>query len=158
MYFWIIIAVLVAAVDQISKVLISSNFSLSDHFTFIPGLIDIVYVENTGAAFSMFNNFTWLLGIISVLFSVAIVVYMLKVKPTDRLTVVSAGLLLGGALGNGIDRIIRQFVVDFIEITLFKFPVFNIADIAITVGAVLIIFDVIILEKRNKNGENSADI
>ncbi|MBQ7794513.1 MAG: signal peptidase II, partial [Clostridia bacterium] len=125
MYFWIVIAALVIAVDQLTKLLIVGNFSLTDHFTFIPGIIDIVYVQNKGAAFSMLENFTWFLGLVSVLFSVAIAVYMLKTKPTDKLTIISAGLLLGGAVGNGIDRIFREYVVDFIELVFFNFPVFN---------------------------------
>ncbi len=139
MFIWLIIAVLTVVLDQVSKALIVSNFSLTDHFTFVPGLFDIVYVQNTGAAFSILNDYTWLLGLVSVLFCVAIVVYMLKYKPTDRVSLISAGLLLGGALGNGIDRVIRYYVVDFIELTLFNFPVFNLADVAITVGAALII-------------------
>ncbi len=150
MYFWIIIAVVVLVLDQLSKLLVSANFTFTDHFTFIPGIIDLVYVQNKGAAFSIFENYTWLLGLISVLFSVAIVVYMLKTKPSDKLTLVSAGLLLGGAIGNGIDRIFRAYVVDFIEFSFFTFPVFNIADIAITVGAGLLIVGMLVFEKKEK--------
>lgn len=149
MYIWIIIALLTILLDQVSKALIVANFSLTDHFTFLPGVFDIVYVKNTGAAFSMFESHTWILGTVSVLFSIAILVYMFKTKPQDKLILISAGLFLGGALGNGIDRIFRHFVVDFIELTLFKFPVFNIADIAITVGAVIVVLK-ILTEKETK--------
>lgn len=149
MYIWLIIAALTIILDQVSKALIVQNFSLTDHFTFVPGLFDIVYVRNTGAAFSMFENHTWILGAVSVLFSIAIVVYMLKTKPCDKTLILSAGLLLGGALGNGIDRIIRHYVVDFIEFTLFTFPVFNLADVAITIGAVLVVIRVL-AEKETK--------
>ncbi len=149
MYIWLIIATLTIILDQVSKALIVQNFSLTDHFTFVPGLFDIVYVRNTGAAFSIFENHTWILGAISVLFSIAIIVYMFKTKPCDKTLILSAGLLLGGALGNGIDRIIRHYVVDFIEFTLFTFPVFNLADVAITVGAVLVVIRVL-AEKETK--------
>ena len=149
MYIWLIIALLTIILDQLSKALIVANFSLTDHFTFVPGLFDIVYVRNTGAAFSILANHTWILGTISVLFSIAIIIYMLKTKPTDKFSIISAGLLLGGALGNGIDRVLRHYVVDFIELTLFRFPVFNLADVAITVGAALIIIKVL-MEKENK--------
>jgi len=79
-----------------------------------------------------------------------LILYMVKTKPMDKLTVISAGLVLGGALGNGIDRIVRQYVVDFIEFSFINFPVFNVADIAITVGACLIILSIIISEKESK--------
>ncbi len=154
MLIWIIIAAAVVLIDQLSKFLVVANFTLTDHFTFIPGIIDLVYVQNTGAAFSIFENYTWILALVSALFSVAIVVYMLKAKPTDRVSIVSAGLLLGGAIGNGIDRIIREYVVDFIEFAFFDFPVFNIADIAITSGAAILIIGMLVLEgKAKKDGE-----
>lgn len=157
MYFWIIVALAVTVADQISKVFISSNFSATDHVVFIPGLMDIVYVKNTGAAFSILREHTWLLGIISVLFCIGIAVYMLKKKPKDRMLIMCAGLLLGGALGNGIDRIVRGFVVDFFEVTLFKFPVFNVADIAITVGAAMLAVYLIATDKRNSDEKSSIN-
>ncbi len=150
MFSWIIIAVAVILIDQLSKLFIVSNVSLYEHFTFIPGIIDIAYVKNTGAAFSILNDHTWLLGALSIIVSLLIILYMVKTKPMDKLTVISAGLVLGGALGNGIDRIVRQYVVDFIEFSFINFPVFNVADIAITVGACLIILSIIISEKELK--------
>lgn len=157
-YIWIIIAAVVTSADQFSKFLISAGFNKTDHITFIPGLIDIVYVENRGAAFSMLNEHTWFLGLISVLFCVAIIAYMLIKKPKNRMLVICAGLLLGGALGNGIDRLARSFVVDFIEITLFRFPVFNLADIAITAGAALLVLHIILSEKESKNGKDNSAV
>lgn len=157
-YIWLAIAAAVTAADQVSKLLISANFTKTDHITFIPGLFDIVYVENRGAAFSMLNEHTWLLGAVSMLFCIGVVVFMLKKKPNDRMLIVCAGLLLGGALGNGIDRIFRGFVVDFIEITLFRFPVFNLADIAITVGAALLVLHIFLTERESKNGKDSSAV
>ena len=150
MFSWIIIALAVILIDQLSKIFIVSNVQLYEHFTFIPGIIDIAYVKNTGAAFSILDKHTWLLAILSIIVSALIVIYMIKTKPVDKLTVISAGLILGGALGNGIDRIVRQYVVDFIEFSFINFPVFNVADIAITVGACLIILSIIISEKELK--------
>ena len=150
LFLWAIIAAAVSVVDQLSKLYITGTFGITDHMTLIPGLIDIVYVENSGAAFSMLDGHTWLLGLVSAIFCVAITVYMLKQKPKQPIQIIAAGLLLGGALGNGFDRIFRGFVVDFIELTLFKFPVFNFADIAITVGAALIVIQVLIAEKKEQ--------
>lgn len=147
MYIWIWVALAVCAADQLSKLLIAINFGVSDRLAVIPGVIDFVYVENTGAAFSLLSSHTWLLGVVSALFCAAIAVYMAKMKFTDKRYLIIGGMLLGGALGNGIDRIFRGFVVDFIEFAFVRFPVFNIADIAITAGAALLV-GLVILQKE----------
>lgn len=158
MYIWIIIALAVTVIDQVSKALIQSNISAADHITFIPGVMDIVYVENTGAAFSILNKHTWLLGLISVVFCVVIAAYMIKKKPANILQLCCGGLLLGGALGNGIDRVLRGYVIDFFEFTFFRFPVFNVADIAITFGAVLLVIYVLINDKGNKDEKDNTPV
>lgn len=147
MYIWIWVALAVCAADQLSKLLIAANFGVSDRLAVIPGVIDFVCVENTGAAFSLLSSHTWLLGVVSALFCAAIAAYMAKMKFTDKRYVIIGGMLLGGALGNGIDRIFRGYVVDFIEFAFVRFPVFNIADIAITVGAALLV-GLVILQKE----------
>ena len=149
MYIWLIVALVLTAADQLSKALIVSNLSETARIVCIPGVVDIVYVENTGAAFSMLSAHTWLLGLVSAAFCAAIAVYMAKMKFTDKRYQIIGGMLLGGALGNGIDRIFRGFVVDFIELAFIRFPVFNIADIAITLGAVLLVV-IITLGDKNK--------
>ena len=98
----------------------------------------------------MLSAHTWLLGQVSAAFCAAIAVYMAKMKFTDKRYQIIGGMLLGGALGNGIDRIFRGFVVDFIELAFIRFPVFNIADIAITLGAVLLVV-IITLGDKNKH-------
>lgn len=150
MYIWLIVALMLTAADQLSKALIVSNLSATARIVCIPGVVDIVYVENTGAAFSMLSAHTWLLGLVSAAFCAAIAVYMAKMKFTDKRYQIIGGMLLGGALGNGIDRIFRGFVVDFIELAFIRFPVFNIADIAITLGAVLLVV-IITLGDKNKH-------
>ena len=150
MYIWLIVALVLTVADQLSKALIVSNLSETARIVCIPGVVDIVYVENTGAAFSMLSAHTWLLGLVSAAFCAAIAVYMAKMKFTDKRYQIIGGMLLGGALGNGIDRIFRGFVVDFIELAFVRFPVFNIADIAITLGAVLLVV-IITLGDKNKH-------
>ena len=150
MYIWLIVALVLTAADQLSKALIVSNLSETARIVCIPGVVDIVYVENTGAAFSMLSAHTWLLGLVSAAFCATIAVYMAKMKFADKRYQIIGGMLLGGALGNGIDRIFRGFVVDFIELAFIRFPVFNIADIAITLGAVLLVV-IITLGDKNKH-------
>ena len=155
MILWSLIVVIIIALDQISKYWVINNIGPTDSITVIPDVIDFVYVKNTGAAFSFLADKTYgiiLLSCISVAFCVGVVWFMIKKKPQNKLLTISLALMLSGALGNVIDRIFRGYVVDFIETTFIKFPVFNVADIAITLGAALVIIFVLFFDK-SKNGE-----
>ena len=156
MLLWSIIVIGIIALDQLSKCWVINNIGITDSFTVIPEVIDFVYVKNTGAAFSFLADKTYgivLLSFISVVFCAAVVWFMIKRKPKSRLLTISLALMLSGAFGNVIDRIFRGYVVDFIETTFIKFPVFNIADIAITCGAALVIIYVLFFEK-SKDTDN----
>lgn len=156
MSIWIIIAAAIVLADQIAKVLVTTNIGPTDCFHIIPGLFDFVYVKNTGAAFSILSGNTAFLGIISVLFCIGVIIFWYIKKPTDKLFCLALTLLFAGALGNAIDRIIRGFVVDFIATAFITFPVFNIADIAITVGAALLIIYMLFFDKDEEDGEDNA--
>ena len=154
MVLWSLIVVLIIAVDQLSKYWVVNNIGLTDSLTVIPNVIDFVYVKNTGAAFSFLSDKTYgiiLLSVISVLFCIGVIFFLIKCKPQNRLLTISLGLMISGAIGNLIDRILRGYVVDFIETTFIKFPVFNVADIAITIGAVLIIIYILFFDKTKSN-------
>ncbi len=155
MVLWSLIVVLIIAVDQLSKYWVVNNIGMTDSFTVIPNVIDFVYVKNTGAAFSFLSDKTYgivILSVISVLFCIGVIFSMIKYKPENKLLNVSLALMISGAIGNLIDRIARGYVVDFIETTFIKFPVFNVADIAITVGAVMVIIYILFFD-RTKNSE-----
>ena len=155
MILWSIIVLIIIALDQISKYWVVNNIGLTDSITVIPDVIDFVYVKNTGAAFSFLANKTYgiiLLSCVSVAFCIAVVWFMIKKKPKNKLLTISLALMLSGAIGNVIDRIFRGYVVDFIETTFINFPVFNVADIAITIGAVLVIIFVLFFD-RDRNSE-----
>ena len=147
---WILIAVLTVLLDQAAKLLVVNNLSQTDCFHVIPGVFDFVYVKNTGAAFSILSDNTALLAIVSVAFCIAIPVYWYVKKPKNRILQTSATLLFAGALGNAIDRIFRGYVIDFISTAFITFPVFNVADIAITAGAVLLIIYLLFFDKEEK--------
>lgn len=150
MFLWSIIVIGIIALDQLSKYWVINNIGLTDSYMVIPNVIDFVYVKNTGAAFSFLADKTYgivLLSLISVAFCAGVMWFMIKRKPKSRLLTISLALMLAGAFGNVIDRIFRGYVVDFIETTFMKFPVFNIADIAITCGAALMIIYVLFYEK-----------
>ncbi|MGN0778779.1 MAG: signal peptidase II [Aristaeellaceae bacterium] len=136
-YGWI--ALLVLAVDQAVKMLAGrwrATFSL------LPGLLAFTYAENTGMAFSLLSGQSWLLG----LFSAGVIVAGLLVLHRYRLgplPSVAAMLLLGGAAGNMLDRLLRGYVVDMFEVLAFRFAIFNVADAAITVGGILMTFSLL---------------
>ena len=156
MLIWIIIAAAIVIVDQIAKLLVMANIGPTDCFHIIPGLFDFVYVKNTGAAFSILSENTGLLSIVSVLFCIGMGIFWHIKKPQHKLLCTSLTMLFAGALGNAIDRIIRGFVVDFISTAFMTFPVFNIADIAITVGAVLLIIYILFFDKDEEDGKIDA--
>ena len=135
----------VLALDQLSKVYISSHLALHDDIVLIPNLLDITYTLNPGAAFSLFVNMpAWFrnvfLLILAAIAIVVIVALMLR-NPRFNLTSASLALILAGAIGNLIDRIWHGEVIDFILMHYYQhdYPVFNVADSAITIGVVLIL-------------------
>ena len=135
----LILVSIVFILDQISKYIISLNveyFLNKNIFIF-----SINYLRNYGAAFNLFEGNRIFLSSISILSSL-ILIYFIFVKgrlnPLDRY---GLSLILAGSLGNGIDRMIKGYVIDFINLNLFNFPVFNIADIAINIGCIILIFN-----------------
>jgi len=143
---WLGIAALVILLDQLTKVLIVKSFHLGASMTITP-FFNIVRVHNEGAAFSFLAGADgwqrWLfigLGLAAAIF----IVWMLSRHGGQRLFALALALILGGALGNVIDRFVHGYVVDFIQVlykAIYAFPSFNVADSAITVGAALLILD-----------------
>ena len=131
-----LLAVALVAVDQLVKYLVLQNIPLGGHVPFIPHLVELTYVQNTGAAFALFEEHTWLLALVSLAMSVVLVVALWKGffrHPLGRLTLT---LLLAGAVGNLIDRAFRGFVVDMFNLLFMNFAVFNGADICVVVGGI----------------------
>ena len=149
---WLGIALIVILLDQFTKTLIVGAFSLNDSHTVTP-FLNIVRAHNTGAAFSFLAGASgwqrWFfvgLGLAAALF----IVWMLRSHGGQRLFSWALALILGGALGNVIDRLLHGHVVDFIQVHYANsyFPSFNVADSAITVGATLLILDEILRVRR----------
>lgn len=148
-----IIAILLVILDQASKFLVHSTLVSGGTLVLIPGWVDITYVENPGAAFSMFPNATMVLASISlavtILLILAIALRWLK-HPFGRFILT---LLLAGAVGNLIDRAVRGFVIDMIQVKSLpffgdSFPVFNIADILVVLGGILLVLYILFFWKR----------
>lgn len=150
---WLIIAVLIIIADQAVKYLVASGMNVGDTAFSILNLFDITYIQNKGAAFSLLSGKLSLLSIISVAFCICAVIYWIKKKPTHPLLCTSITMMFAGAFGNAIDRIFRGFVIDYIQTSFINFPVFNIADIGITVGAILLVVYFIWFDKEDKNAD-----
>ena len=154
---WLIISILIIIADQLVKYFVATGMSVGDTAFSVLNLFDITYVQNQGAAFSILSGKLSVLSLISVVFCVGVIVYWIKKKPTHPLLCTALTMMFAGAFGNAIDRIFRGFVVDYIQTTFITFPVFNIADIGITVGAALLVLYVILFDKEDKNAKNNTE-
>lgn len=142
-------AIGVAAVDQVTKYLTVANIALHQRLEFIPGVLNLTYVQNTGAACSSFEGMQWLFAAIFILFTVAIVYeYFKKPMPFTRLERWCIFAVYGGGLGNMIDRVRLGYVVDMIQTDFMDFPVFNVADCFITCGCILLIAHLALFNKE----------
>lgn len=134
-----LLSILVIIIDQITKLIIMNNMKIGEEIVVIKKFFSILYVTNTGAAFSILENSTTLIIIIS-LFCLALIVSLLKKeKDITPIKIISFGILIGGMISNLIDRVFYKNVVDFLSFNIinYRFPVFNIADIGITIGVFL---------------------
>ncbi|MDA0717121.1 MAG: signal peptidase II [Cyanobacteria bacterium] len=127
-------AATVLLLDQSSKALAVANLPLEGGSAFLPGLLSLQLVRNTGAAFSLFSANTQLLGLVSLVVSIGLAVWIQRQGQMTLTRSLGVGLLLGGALGNGLDRWRLGFVVDFLALVPVSFPVFNLADVAINLA------------------------
>jgi signal peptidase II len=145
LWIWLGLAAVVILLDQFSKVLILGNFELGDS-RFVTSFFNVVRVHNTGAAFSFLAGASgwqrWFFVGLGALAS-AFILWMLKKHPTQTLFCFAVSMILGGALGNVIDRLLHGYVVDFIQLHYagMAFPSFNLADSAITLGAICLVID-----------------
>ena len=148
----LIAAVLLVAVDQITKYMALTQLKPIGSVTFIDGFMDFTFVENRGAAFGIFSGKTWLLLVISIIICAVLVWAMTKMPKTKeyRKLRVTFVLILSGAVGNIIDRALRGYVVDFFEFTFIKWPVFNMADIYVVVGTIVMAVIIMFFMKDEK--------
>lgn len=132
-------------IDQVLKILISTSFRLQEVKYLIPDFFYLTYVENIGGAWSVFSNIPYLLIGINVLFLGIMIQYIIKRKTFQKLEILEYGLILGGVLGNLIDRIRLGGVVDYIGLKFgsYHYPIFNFADMMIVFGVVLIMVETI---------------
>ena len=130
-------ALLIIILDQLTKFFIKNNFQLNQSIPIIKSILHLTYITNTGSAFGLFKGFNIFFILFSIIVFIVIFYYLKKIKENEKLLQFSIGLLLGGTIGNLIDRIFYGSVIDFIDFRIW--PVFNVADSAVTISIILLI-------------------
>ncbi|MFD2443449.1 signal peptidase II [Bacillus sp. CGMCC 1.16607] len=152
--FYYIIALFVILLDQLTKWLIVKNMELGESIAIIEDFLYITSHRNRGAAWGILQGQMWFFYIITVVVIIGIIYYIQKLAKEKKLFGISLGLMLGGAIGNFIDRVLRKEVVDFVNTYIFNydFPVFNVADAALCVGVGLLMVQMVREEREAKKG------
>lgn len=146
---YFIISALIIGVDQWVKAWIVANFQLGETQSILPHFFSLTYLQNTGAAWSLFEGKLTFFTIITIIAVVVVVYLFVKNTKGHFLFLLGLSLILAGALGNFIDRIRLGYVVDMIQVDFVSFPIFNIADMSLTIGVALL-FIYTIFEERLK--------
>lgn len=152
----IIISIILLCIDQISKLLVVNLLTKTDSITIIKNFFYLTYINNDGAAFSILVGKRIFLILIAVLVIVMLIRYIKKNNIQNKLELVSLALIIGGSLGNLMDRVVRGYVIDFLDFKIFNynFPIFNLADTFIVIGVILLLLKEIRkennLDSRNK--------
>jgi signal peptidase II len=159
-WLWLLVSLGVIAVDQLTKWLCVAYLKPVGRVTLIPNFLKLTYVENRGAAFGSFTENRWVFMVISTVAIIGVTVYLLRYCEDNRLLRCALALIVGGGIGNMIDRIALGYVIDFIDFCGIWAYVFNGADSAVCIGAGLMILYVIleiIRESKAAKQESAAD-
>lgn len=148
---------LIVFIDQATKMLIKNSMQLRESISLLGDIIRITYIKNPGMAFGIQIGGKLFYTIFASIACVVILIYLYEMKPENFWARFALTTILGGAVGNLIDRIIHSEVVDFIDIRIVRWPVFNFADIAITLGMIILIAVVIFEKKQEKTEEEQLE-
>ncbi len=151
MYYYVI-ALIVFIVDQITKWFVVKEMKIGQSIPLIEGVFHLTYHRNRGAAFGILQDQRWFFIVITLLVMGGIMYYLRKVGRDKPLVSYALAFILGGAVGNFLDRLLSGEVVDFLDFTLIHYPIFNIADSAIVVGVALMILDTLMEMKKERRG------
>ncbi len=139
--YFLSLSIFVILIDQFTKYLMFYNYKIFINNDFLLFRLDLV--KNYGAAFNIFSGSRIFLSFISIIFSILLIYLLLSKNTLKLIDFYSYSFILGGTIGNGIDRIFKGFVIDFINLNIINFPVFNIADISINIGFIFLLYSII---------------
>lgn len=152
-----LIALLIVAVDQLTKFFTVQNIELHEIIPVIPGVLSFTYIQNDGAAWSILEGEMMFFYIVTVVVVIAIIYFLHKYGRESNLFGVSLAFVLGGAIGNFIDRLLYQYVIDMIRLEFINFPIFNVADSALTIGVILMIVYILFFDEEKTQKEIKKD-
>ena len=162
-FIWLCVIAVSVFVDQLTKWLAVIFVKGGDPIGVIPWFIEFAYVENRGAAWGMFSDQRWIFMIVSTIAIVGILVFLFLKRPTNKLLSAALLLIVSGGIGNMIDRVLLGYVVDFLNFTFISFPVFNVADSFVCIGAGMLMLYLIIStvkeykdEKESRSNEKTS--
>ena len=138
--YFLSLSIFIVLIDQTTKYLMFYNKKIIINKDFL--LFKLDFVKNYGAAFNIFSGNRIFLSLISILFSILLIYLIFRKNSLNSFDLYSYSFILGGTIGNGIDRIYKGFVVDFINLNIINFPVFNIADISINIGFIFLLYNI----------------
>ena len=138
--YFLSLSIFIVLIDQFTKYLMFYNKKLFINKDFL--LFKLDFVKNYGAAFNIFSGSRIFLSLISILFSILLIYLIFRKNTLNTFDLYSYSFILGGTIGNGIDRIYKGFVVDFINLNIIDFPLFNIADISINIGFIIVLYKI----------------
>jgi len=138
--YFLSLSIFIILIDQFTKYLMFNNYKIFINKDFL--LFRLDFVKNYGAAFNIFSGSRILLSFISIVFSILLIYLILSKNTFKSLDLYSYSFILGGTIGNGMDRILKGFVIDFINLNIINFPVFNIADISINIGFIFLLYSI----------------
>jgi len=138
--YFLSLSIFIILIDQFTKYLTINNYKLFLNKDFL--LFRFDFVKNYGAAFNIFSGSRVFLSFISIIFSIVLIYLILRKSKLNEIELYSYSFILGGTIGNGIDRILRGYVIDFINLNFINFPVFNIADISINIGLIFLLYNI----------------
>ena len=138
--YFVSLSIFIVLIDQFTKYLMFYNIKLFVNKDFL--LFKLDFVKNYGAAFNILSGSRVFLSLISIIFSILLIYLIFRKNTLNSFDLYSYSFILGGTIGNGIDRIYKGFVVDFINLNIINFPVFNIADVSINIGFIILLYNI----------------
>ena len=156
-----IISLIIAAVsviaDQLIKYIVNNSIELNGSVDFIPHVLSLTHIRNKGAAWSIMEGQTWFLVLMPIAVIAVALIYMYKNRDGSKIMLTSLALVMGGGVGNLIDRVRMHEVIDYLKCELFNFPIFNFADICVVVGAAMFCVYMIFIEGKKTAPEQPAE-
>ncbi|WP_192986925.1 signal peptidase II [Carnobacterium mobile] len=150
MFLYYIFAAVIIGIDQWTKYLTVTHIPLHDVVEVVPGVLSWMYLQNSGAAWSILEGQMWFFYLITLVVVGVIIYYLQKYGKNSRLLSIALAFILAGAVGNFIDRLRIEYVVDMIRLEFIDFPIFNVADMSLSIGVALMLLYVVLDETDKK--------